>query len=193
MNARKLYLLGILVGLAVAGGLALIIRNRSGVPAPALDAGLFAAWVEVAPENGLFSARLPSAPQESHNSFPVPDSTETVVQDIYTVKDEQGNVYFISAAVYPVAFDPAKNEEALRGALDGMVGALPGGTLLSSQLLDFKGQTSLDFVIQDANKILHQGKLLIKGRILYQAFVSYEEGALEEEEYYYFLESFNLL
>lgn len=192
MQAKKLYLLGILIGLVVAGGIAWLVRSRQDIPTPLLEESAYNSWITVAPPPGLFSARLPSAPQESHNAFPVPDFSESVVQDTYTAKDSQGNVYFISTAVYPVAFDPKKNEEALRGALEGMVGALEGSTLLSSEMLNFKDTPSLDFVIQDAGEILHQGKLLIQERTLYQAFVSYEEEALEESDYRYFLTSLNL-
>lgn len=192
MQTKKLYLLGVLIGLVVAGGIAWLVRSRQDIPTPLLQESAYNSWITVAPPQGLFSARLPSAPQESHDAFSIPDSSESVMQDTYTAKDSQGNVYFISTAVYPIAFDLEKNEEALRTALEGMVSALEGSTLLSSQMLNFKSTPSLDFVIQDAGKILHQGKLLIQERTLYQIFVSYDEEALDENDYRYFLTSFNL-
>lgn len=189
---KKLYLLGVVIGLVVVGIIALIMRGRGPAQVPPLDYEQDAAWLTVAPPSGLFSVRMPSAPQETHITLPIADSSEVVEQALYTAKDESGNAYFVSTAVYPVLFDPENQEEALRSALNGMVTALVNGQLLSAEMLDFKGQSSLDFIIQDATKTLHQGKLLIKDRTLYQIFVSYDEGVLQEDDYRYFLTSLNL-
>lgn len=189
---KKLYLLGVLIGLVVVGILAMLMSNRGSFQVPLLDNEQHAGWLTVAPPSGLFSVRMPNAPQEAHNTLPIADSSDVVEQSLYMAKDEIGNIYFISTAVYPVLFDLEKQEEALQSALDSMVAALVNGQLISAEMVDFKDQSSLDFVIQDANKILHQGKLLIQDRTLYQAFVSYEEGALEEDDYRYFLTSLDI-
>ncbi|MBI5728477.1 MAG: hypothetical protein HY984_01845 [Candidatus Magasanikbacteria bacterium] len=200
MNSKKLYLLGVVGGLVLAGLIIMVTqltqptkKTQNSPPVLRADSDAFASWVTVSPPNGLFSARFPAAPQTTNNTLAIPDSSDVVVQDTFNASDDKGSIYFVSTAIYPVPFDPSKNSEALQSALDGMVGALPGAKLVNSQAVDFKGVPSLEFMIQDASQAFHQGKLLIRDRTLYQVFVTYEEGALDENEYRNFLANFSAL
>lgn len=199
MNTKKLYIIGVVGGLILAAIIIIFTqtykdtKDTPGASKNMEQPDVFPSWITVVPPNGLFSARFPAAPQEMHQTLPVPDSDDVVAQDTYTAEDEKGNAYFVSTAVYPVVFDPDKYGEALQSALDGMVGVFPGSQLVDSQSVDFKGGLSLEFVIQDPNQLLYQGKLLIRDRTLYQAFVVYEESALDETEYHYFLTAFEPL
>jgi hypothetical protein len=189
MDQKKLYLIGLGIGLIIAA-IAIIISVRNDSGSAAKTSQEFASWVSVAPENKLFTVKFPSSPQKNSNTFPIPDTDTSVAQELYRAEDEGGTAYFVITSVYPTSPDATNVEATLRAALDGMVQASVDNKLLQSNMSDFKGVPSLEFVIQGSGGQFHQGKILLKDRTLYQIFATYLEGMLKENAYKNFLASF---
>lgn len=156
------------------------------------DNPMFATWTTLAPPSGLFRAQFPSSPESTSQEIPVGDSGVTLLQEIHVAKDGDDNAYFVMAFTYPEAFDSAEAEAALRSALDGMVAAVPGNELIESKFASLSGAPALEFKIQNSGQFSYRGWLLIKDKVLYQAFVTYTEGTLSEESYQHFVDSVTL-
>jgi len=191
MNHKKLYLIGVGGGIVLAMIIILIMRTSAPqVPTLPGDTAQLSGWQVIVPENQLFHARFPTVPEYARAELALPDSDMTILQEVYSSTDEEDNSFMVATFVYPAPFDQDRSNELLLAALEGMVGVAEGNELLASELTEFKGHPSLSFVITDQTGYVYQGALLIRDRILYQTFVSYLAGNLDEGVYVQFLNSF---
>lgn len=186
----KLYFIGLLIGLVGAGiliGVAQFIKKPT-AKSFTIDKTKFSSWQTVTTKTGLVTAKFPLAPTRQETTIPITDSTFSISQETYTSQDENGISFFLSTASYPQPFDPQKAEVILQTSLDGLIGAAQGNKLVTSSFSLFKTMPSVEFVIQNDSSY-YQGKLFLKDNVLFQAFVAYAEGALESDDYVYFLDS----
>lgn len=186
----KLYVYGIVGGLLVALVVILVVSLMGDKKETVtINPENFVSWHALTPEDGLFTASMPTGASETSEYVPVGDSDESLLQKTYSSTDETGNGFLIMTLVYPSAFDEAKTDEVLGSALDGMINAVPGNQLANSEFETFNGLRALDFAMTN-DTVNYQGKLMLQGRVLYQALVTYEDGALSDETLAYFLSSF---
>lgn len=200
MSQRKIYFLSalitfIVVVITIVVGKALSPRSTQqpiAAPAPkASENPAFQNWVSVTPISRLYLARFPAGPEREEAEAPIPGSDFTLTQETYTAVDAKGNVYRVVTFLYPTSFE--NPQAVLEPALQGMVNAVPGNTLVESKAATVdEGISALLFTIQDKEGYYHQGVLLAKGRVLYQAFVTYDNSDITDEEMEYFFDSFEL-
>lgn len=195
MSSKKIYFISVLAGLAVGLGVILAVKNFASTPGAEekqqkAAATLPSGWVKVAPATRLFTASFPVSPERTEAELPVPGTDYSIIQEFHVATDAKGNVFRIGTFIYPQQFSAEQTVEALDAALNGMVAAVPGSTLLENTNAKFDDLPAKIFMIQDKDGYYHQGQLFLKGRVLYQAFVTYEGGEISEDELNYFLDSF---
>jgi len=179
------------VGLAIGLAVIAIVTLREESPV-SYNPDDFASWISVQPDDSLFSARFPSSPQRLSQELPIANSDFSLVHTMHSASDDKGNIYQLATFMYPEPFDPEKAENILQTALDGMIEAVPGNTLLESKFYTYKEKPAMMFFIEDVNGNMHEGQMTFSDRVLYQLFVSHEPGALEDAEYGYFIDAFRI-
>jgi hypothetical protein len=191
MSSKKIYFISILAGLVVGLGVILAVKNfSSGPDAEKNIPVVLTGWVEVAPSTQLFTAKFPVSPERTEAELPIPGTDYSIIQEFHVATDVKGNVFHVGTFIYPQSFSAEQTAEALDAALHGMVTAVPGSALLENTNAKFDDLPAKIFMIQDKDGYYHQGQLFLKGRVLYQAFVTYEGGEISEDELNYFLDSF---
>lgn len=190
MSSKKIYFISVAVGLAI--GLIVIVAVKYSPPPGAQQprtAATFPGWVEVAPPTRLFTASFPVSPERTKEELPIPGTDYSLLQESHVATDANGNVFRIVTLVYPQPFGAEQADEVLDAALQGMVTAVPGSTLLEATSAKFDDLPGKLFIIQDQAGHYHQGELFLKGRVLYQAFITYDGGDLVEDDLNHFLDT----
>jgi len=179
MNKKLIYG-GIIVGLLLAGAIVFIVNSQQTRQLNALE-DKFPGWTQISGKLMSFRARFPNEPTYATQDLPVPDSEVILKQELYTTEDN-GSVYTISAMVYPsdIQGDEAEN---LRTALNGMVQAARGATLVSQEMHSTPtGKNYLEFTIKKEDHFF-KGRLFVSTRTLVQAFVEYSEQSFDNDAY----------
>lgn len=192
MSYKKIYLISVIAGLIIGLGVIVVVKFSSSTPiVEQSSSGNFSGWVEVAPPTRLFTASFPTSPERTEDELPIPDTDYSLLQESHVAVDAKGNIFRIVTFVYPQPFgtEVEQTDEVLGAALQGMVAAAPGSTLLEDTNVTFDNLHGKIFTIQDADGYYHQGELFLKGRVLYQAFVTYDAGDLSEEDLQHFLDT----
>ncbi len=190
MSSKKIYFFSVLAGLFIGLIVIAVVKYypKASVAQKAASVVL-SGWVEIAPPTRLFTANFPVSPERTEAELPIPGTDYSLTQEFHVATDAKGNVFRVVTFIYPQPFSAEQTAEVLDTALNGMVGAVPGSTLLENTNAKFDDLPAKLFMIKDSNGYYHQGELFLKGRILYQAFVTYDAGDISEDELNYFLDS----
>jgi hypothetical protein len=99
-----------------------------------------------------FTVELPAKPEEVTQTQDIGGGLEATLTSA-TLESSTGN-YIVSSAQFPdeLEFDDAALETTLDNSVDGMVGAIPGGTLKSSESIDLDGESARAGVIEVAGQ-----------------------------------------
>jgi len=186
MSYKKIYILSVLIGLIVGMIVIVVVKYSS---TPGNTSATLPGWVEVTPPTRLFTASFPVSPERTETELPIPGSDYSLIQEFHTAIDGKGNIYHIATFVYPQPFNPEQADDLLDAALQGMATAAPSSTILESTKAKFNDLPAKMFMIQDKDGHYHQGELFLKGRVLYQAFITYDGGDLAEADLQHFLDS----
>jgi hypothetical protein len=95
-----------------------------------------------------FSVELPSEPEEATTTQMLGGGLSAELTTA-TLTSDNGN-YIVSAAKFPkeIAFDEAEFDTTLDNSVTGMVGAITGATLKSSETIDLDGENARAGVIE---------------------------------------------
>lgn len=189
--SKKFFWVSFLGGIAIAAAIAGVLYLKDANRMSKLEKA-YAGWVIAEGKVTSFQARFPKEPEYAAQDLPIPNSGEKLQQEIYVGGDDELS-YFVSATLYPaeVAGDEEKN---LRGALDGMVRAIPGGEIVSSRYeVPFSGANYLEYKLHSTqNNTSYKGRMFLSSRSLYQTYVLYKELAYNDDKYTYFVNSFQI-
>lgn len=179
------FLGGIVIAIAIAGILYFKDANRMSK----LEK-MYGGWVIAEGKVAKFQARFPKEPEYAAQDLPIPNSGNKLKQEIYAGGDDEIS-YFVSATLYPAEI-PGNEEKNLRQALDGMARAVPGGEIVSSGYhAPFSGANYLEYKIHSVqNNTSYKGRMVLSAKALYQAYISYQELAYNDDAYTYFANSF---
>ncbi len=158
---------------------------------------VFGNWVTVEGKTSPFTARLPGEPEYIERDLPISDSgqasqTEQVIkQEIYSGGTEN-MFYSIAASFYPWEVT-GNEEENLRVALGGITQAVPDMKLVSANYkMPFSGKNYLEFETYNNARDTHwKGRMFITSRSLYHIYAEYKSTAYNDDEYFYFVNSFS--
>lgn len=149
-------------------------------------------WRPAQGKINAFQALFPKEPEYASQDLPIPESDKVIKQEIY-VGGSDNMSFFLAASLYPEDITGGE-EENLRSALEGMIGAMPDAKLISSRyVVPFSGKNYLEFEILSAgNEVRFKGREYVYGPSLYQVYASYPESAYSDNEYFYFVNSFSI-
>lgn len=189
MSYKKIYIFSLLIGLVIGLIIIVVVKNYSTLNDKQRTSVIRPGWVEVAPPTRLFKAYFPVSPERVKVELPIPGTDDSLIQESHIATDVKGNVYRIVTFIYPRPFSTEQTDEVLDAALQGMATIVPGNTILENTIAVFDELPAKMFMIQDKDGRYHHGELFLKGRVLYQVFVTYDGGDLVEEDLQYFLDS----
>lgn len=181
------FLGAIIVVLIIAGVFYLKDANRM-----AKLEKIYTNWKTVEGKITNFQARFPDEPEYAAQDLPIADSDQKLQQEMYVGGDNDIS-YFVSATLYPAKVT-GNEEENLKQALEGMVGVIPDGEIVSSSYkVPFAGANYLEYKIHSAqNDISYKGRMFLSSDSLHQIYISYKEIAYDDDKYTYFVNSFKV-
>lgn len=129
-------------------------------------------WEEFAPPAGTFKVLMPSTPQHVSDKSSDPKTKSTRKDDVYIAEKKNGNIFMIHIITYENQQDAKiAEDELLQNFLNDMLASNPHNKLIASQPALYKGQKSLDFVIEnetfnyDVREFLHKNTLIVLSNI----------------------------
>jgi hypothetical protein len=149
-------------------------------------------WKEFNSAVGNFKVIFPTYPRHETKVVSIPNTNLTLTYDTYTSQEPNQTTYFINTSVYPSSVDTSRPENNLEGSLNGMVAVTDGNKLVSSNISDFNGYKSLNFLIQNNNTYL-KGRVILVRHTMYQQMVAYESQNYDDSNYNKFINSFTLI
>lgn len=151
-------------------------------------------WVEVGGAPDGFTIAFPAKPQHRSQELSVPDSSEIIVQDAYSLVTPSDDAsYFFTRSLQPNEIGMDNPQLVLDTALDAMLETSASNTLENKTSLEINGAPGLRFAIFDGgSNIRYDGLVAYKGRALYQAFVSAPTGREDRKKTGRFLASFSI-
>jgi len=157
-----------------------------------LDSEPFEEWREFTSAIGNFRVMLPAVPLHAEESLPVPDSETVLKYNMYASETNDGATYMISLITYPEAIDTSKPENMLENVMNEMTSANPTNKLRSLNFHEYLGHKALDFFIESP-EIVVSSRAFVSGKTLYLLTMIDKQEQYKEDEFLYFLNSFELL
>ncbi|MBI4836585.1 MAG: hypothetical protein HY817_04980 [Candidatus Abawacabacteria bacterium] len=189
MNQKAILYASMGGGVLLAVVLAMFLPMPGEEKMPEIDESKFVSWQSFSSTDNSFTARFPQIAETRNNDLRV-SGGQTLGQKVYSAKDNKDNAYLIVSTEYPEVLPVESAEELLRLALDGMVQSDPSNKLIHSKFAKLHGQPSLEFVIEDGQKLNNKGHITMKDKIMYQIFEVYETKDFDEMAHNYFITSF---
>lgn len=95
-----------------------------------------------------YSIDFPGKPEEVSQTQDIGGGLEATLTSV-TLESSSGN-FLVSSAQFPkeIAFDAADLETTLDNSVDGMIGAIPGGSLKSSESVELDGESARAGVVE---------------------------------------------
>lgn len=147
-------------------------------------------WIAYSSPSADFSVSLPSNPEYKTYNFPVPDTDLAYTQEMYTSKIP-GYAFLISKVSYSSPIDVSNPDNLLNGSLSNMLNTDSGNSLVSSEFSNFKGNRSLDFLMETKSfGTFIKGKIILSGQIIY--LLNIESETSSPENYEKFINSFQI-
>lgn len=157
-----------------------------------LSAVVFAAsWKTFSSSADKFKADFPDKPAFSTKKVKIPQSNLVVKHNTYKSKDPNGVSYYVIITTFNLKLDTSNPDENLKGSLGDILSSSKSNKLISSKFGKFKGNRSLDFLVQNGN-ISMKGKLFFVKQALFELLAAYEGQKLNNSEYDKFVNSFSL-
>jgi hypothetical protein len=150
-------------------------------------------WVVFESSVNGFTSEFPQYPKHETEELKIPDSTDTISYNSYTLETLEGVSYTVNVATYPNTVDVSNSDIILQNILNGTVDSNENNELIYSNLEYFSGYRSIDFLIQNKNTGMMKGKFIIKNRTVYQIFYTYQSANYNENFYNKFINSFEIL
>jgi hypothetical protein len=154
-------------------------------------------WKQFDSAIGHFQALFPAYPQHQTQSVSVHIINATLAFDMYTSQDASGTTYLIGTTVYPSSTNISNPENNLEGALNGLITAVKGSHLVSSNITNFESYKAVEFLVQNntvdpGNIIYIKGRVMLVGYRMYMEEVLYQESNYRDSDYNEFMKSFTL-
>ena len=157
-----------------------------------IEAKPFEEWREFTSAIGEFKVMLPAVPLHAEESLPVPESKVVLQYNMYASESNDGTTFMISLITYPEEIDTSKPENMLENVMNEMVSANPTNSLRSLNFHEFLGHKALDFFIESP-EIVVNSRAFVSGKTLYLLTMIDKKEQYDEEEFLYFINSFELL
>lgn len=129
-------------------------------------------WQEFASPSSTFKVLVPSTPQHVSDKSSDPKTQTIRKDDVYIAEKKNGNVFMIHIITFQNKKEAKTAEdELLQNFLNDMLASNPNNKLVASQPAIYKGQRSLDFVIEnetfnyDVREFVHENTLIVLSNV----------------------------
>lgn len=129
-------------------------------------------WQEFSPPSSLFKVLMPANPQHVSDKTSDPKTKTLRKDDVYIAEKKNGTVFMIHMITFQDQNEAkAAEEDLLHNFMNDMLVSNPNNKLVASQPSMYKGERSLDFVIEnesfnyDVREFLHKNMLIVLSRV----------------------------
>ena len=149
-------------------------------------------WVEFVSPTGGFRATFPRYPVQANSTGTIPGSNLSFGMTSYTSVLADGSSFLVQRYDYPDEVDMSNPLARLDGAINGMLAATSGSSLLSSSRTAVDGHPGVDVVIV-AKGITMNARCILIGQTMFTILAAPTGTEYTRNSYARFLESFRLL
>jgi hypothetical protein len=151
---------------------------------------VFQTWVPFEPKDQQFSISFPRPPahvtEHAHDAF----GMQPKKYDIYAADGLDHIAYMIEVISFPEGPDPESDQQILENTLKDILSHGTQNSLEDSQDKSFKGQKALSFNIDSGDRKLN-GVIFVQNQTLYiLTRIAPDDYADENEDYQFFIDSF---
>jgi len=148
-------------------------------------------WKEYNPNNGKFTAMLPSLPQHAADSVALPSSQGFIKYDMFLSQEKDGTTFMISMIQYPNEYDTSRPMDLLDNVQKELMFGNVHNKLKSSTRGMYQEFPSIDFFIEN-NELVIRSKAFLVEKTLY-VLTLIDRTPLDIEEHFgKYVESFHL-
>lgn len=159
---------------------------------PEMAVSPFEDWRTFTSTTGNFTAQFPAPPQHAAENSKESSTNDKRKYDMYVAQKNDGSTFMISLITYENKNFFHSPDTVLTNVLEEMMISNPKNRLEKSDLGDFKGYRAIDFSIENPEGRI-TGKAFIVGQTLYLITYIAKLDDYKENEYRYFLDSFQFL
>jgi len=150
-------------------------------------------WQELNSMDDGFKIKFPAYPYYEEDVYYYPDLATFLHYRQYAASLEDGTEYYVIITDYP----PDQSFDDDRYNLEAAINSRLVGdwlNLISSQETMFDDYMAMDYLFQEIEDgYFLQGKFIMKGDILYDVMVAYDDGEYNDHDYNKFIDSFEFL
>lgn len=149
-------------------------------------------WKKIYSEECKLSVRMPRAPDHFKQKMPMTtDQTKELQYNVFVADRERKEIFMVLVAEYPGIVGKENASKNLEHFLNTLIAQNPKNRLLFADLIDFQGHPSLDFFIR-TDAVYFKGRAIQTQTTLYLLALECEIPNYQEDNYKYFIESFEL-
>lgn len=153
------------------------------------DPAPFADWKDFKAPSGKFRVMLPTLPQHATQTAKDPKTQQPRLYDMYVAEKEDGSMFMISLIKFP---DSKETPEFIqKTVVNDLLASNPTNQLKNMKIGEYKTFKTLDFSIEN-NDMTIDGMTFVDGDTLYLLSGIFHNGSYDENEYQYFVKSFDL-
>jgi len=148
-------------------------------------------WQQVQALTGDCSIAFPTEPKLIQQSLNVSEQGHKLTYDVYLAPLSEKSLCLLLVAVYPYSLKEGHELAGIEGLLNGILGQSPDNQLLFANIIDVKGHSTVDFLVQSPSSYF-RGQALMVGNKLYLIAIEGVTGELDEKSFAQFTKSFSL-
>ncbi|MCH9630677.1 MAG: hypothetical protein S4CHLAM37_06810 [Chlamydiia bacterium] len=149
-------------------------------------------WKKFHSVSGKCMVSFPGTPEHVKQTMNLEDEEHNMQYDVYvaTEQDKQA-VYMVLIAQYPPYVNESYAELSLESFLNGILTQHPNNQLVFADLTEVQGHKAMDFFIKTKG-VYFKGRAIMAGSNLYLLAMECEGDNFKENQFKYFIESFEL-
>jgi len=148
-------------------------------------------WVPFSSQSGGFDVEFPVVPQ--HFNENKADNQGTLLNyDMYVAQSVENTTYLISLITFPNKAFLGNPEQMMETTIHELATATPSGRLVEQHKISYLNQVTVEFQFETDTQET-RGRIFIIDRTLYLLTAIFEKGQYKNEDYSYFVNSFQLI
>lgn len=152
----------------------------------------FQSWKRLQSTTGKCRISFPDNPEHMQQTMMMPEDNMELKYDVYVAGLDQKAVYMVLIAEYPAMVNPSYAQLSLESFLNGILTQNPHNRLIFADLINVDGHKGLDFFIRTKD-VYFKGRAIMANNQLYLLAMECEVQNYQEEDFNYFIGSFEFL
>ena len=149
-------------------------------------------WKKFHSVTGKCMVSFPGTPEHVKQTMSLEDDEYDMQYDVYVATEQNKQaVYMVLIAQYPPYVNESYAELSLESFLNGILTQHPNNQLVFADLTQVQGHKAMDFFIKTKG-VYFKGRAIMAGSNLYLLAMECEGENFKENQFKYFIESFEL-